>query len=77
MENAEDKIKVWTAVTNIGLKILIAICILIGFFISLVFMCKADSWQDRAVFGALDGVLAYTMYPLTKHFFPALKESKQ
>lgn len=76
MELSDDNIKVYQIIINMRLKILVTICILVGFFVVLIFVCCAKTWQDRSVFGVLDAILGYTMYPLTKHFFPALKESK-
>ena len=72
----EDQIEVYKAVMNMRLKSLVTICILIGFFVILVFVCIAGNWQDRTVFAALDGILGYTMVPLVKHFFPAVVEAQ-
>jgi len=75
MENVDDKIKVYQAINNMRLKVAVTISILVAFFIVLIFVCTAKTWEDRAVFGVLDGILGGTMYPLTKHFFPALKDT--
>ena len=65
-----DQVNVAQAITNILLKVIVALCILVAFFIVLYNVCSAVGWENKAVFGALDGILGYTMYPLTKHFFP-------
>jgi hypothetical protein len=75
MENANDKIKVYQAVNNMRLKIAVTIVILLAFITVLVFLCTATSSTDKIIFAAFDTLLAGTMYPLTKHFFPALKET--
>ena len=75
MPNIDDQIRVYHAIYNMRLKALVTICILIGFFIILFFVCCAKTLADRAVFAALDSILAGTMYPMTKHFFPAIKEA--
>jgi hypothetical protein len=76
MDNADDKIRVLQAINNMRLKTLVTISILVAFFVILAFVCFAKTWEDRAVFGALDGILGGTMYPLTNHFFPAYKEAR-
>ena len=73
----EDQAKVLMILINISLKVVVAICILVGFFIVLYQICTATETTDKLIFSALDSVLGFTMYPLTKHFFPAIKEANK
>ncbi len=75
MDNTDDKIKIYTAFTNIILKVVVAISILVAFFIILSKLIGDQPWQDKTIYGIVDSILGYTMYPLTKHFFPALSET--
>ncbi|MGB8194941.1 MAG: hypothetical protein WCF67_23600 [Chitinophagaceae bacterium] len=73
MAITEDQLKVYEVLTNLALKVVVTICILIAFFIILRFVISAKTWEDRAVFAALDGILGGTMFVLVRHFFPAIK----
>jgi hypothetical protein len=72
----EDQVKVYEAMVNIRLKIASAIVILAVFIGVFVLLACCKTLEMKIVYGALDGILAGTMYPLTRHFFPAFKEAR-
>jgi|GEM_PF-5024211 len=57
--------------------ILVAFCIVLVVFVLLISGVIKSTWQQQAITATLDGILGYTMYPLVKHFFPALDKAKK
>lgn len=77
----EDQAEVHAILTNIRMKILVTRCVLVAFFAILVFLfllivCIKSTWQDKTIIGVIEAVLSYTMYPLVKHYLPAVATAK-
>lgn len=71
----EEQLRVYKGLLDMLLKFLWFLAMGVAFFIILNFMITTEGWENKAVFGALDSVLVYTIVPITKNLFPAIKEA--
>ena len=68
-----DKILVWEAMANIGIKLLLAVSSIVAFFIILYHIITAKAPLQAWSLTALNSMLTYTNYRIINHYFPAIK----
>lgn len=65
------QVDVYEALTNIILKAIIAIVLLVCFCVVLYFLLTSEpTWQKTAPLATIDGLMGATFYKLIDHFFP-------
>ncbi|MBK7885150.1 MAG: hypothetical protein IPJ81_16205 [Chitinophagaceae bacterium] len=70
---SNEKIAVWEALANIGIKLLLAISSIIAFFIILYHIITAKAPLQGWTLTALDSMLSFTNYKIISHYFHAIK----
>jgi hypothetical protein len=68
------KIDTYYALTNLALKVLltlsILLCFVCGFFFVLYLIYANHPWQNTILIGGMDSLLAFSFPSILNHFFP-------
>lgn len=66
----ENKAKVYETIGNLIMKFMFSIAAIVAFFIVLGYLINAETQFDAIKFGAIETVLAGSVFLAFKHFFP-------
>jgi len=77
----QEQADVFVILENMRMKVLVTRCVLVAFFVILVFLFLLftvikSTWQEKAILGVIEAILGGTMYPLVNHYLPSLANSK-
>ena len=70
MNVKDDQVRVYSLLFDMLIKAVLAVAMLIAFFIVLNYCLVADSLNHQIVLGGLDSILAGTMFVVFRHYFP-------
>ncbi|HEY1037763.1 MAG TPA: hypothetical protein VGF30_00080 [Bacteroidia bacterium] len=68
-ELTEDKVMLYSMLTNIFTRFILAISCIVAFFIAFYFLIKADKEADYWKFGVIDTFFAGTVFLVFKFYF--------
>jgi hypothetical protein len=77
MPITRDQAKSWDILLNIFIKLLVALSVIVAFFIILHFILNASDNQAAWRLTLLDGILGSTMFIVVSHYFPAFKAASK
>ncbi len=73
MSLTRDQAKVWDILLNMAIKLLVAISVIVAFFVILYHILKAKESEAAWRLTILDSILGGTMFVVVSHYFPAFK----
>jgi hypothetical protein len=73
MPITNDQAQTWDILVNILIKLLVAITVIVGFFIILYYVINPKSSGDGWRLTVLEAILGSTMFVVVAHYFPAVK----